>query len=408
MAPTSTGAGALRRLVAVGAGRFADRHWGREPLLSPAARLPRDFTDLFGEDAVDELVSRRGLRAPFLRVAKEGTTVPDRSFTAPGGVGAGIADQVSDDRVLALFASGATLVLQGLHRTWAPLIDFAQALSADLGHPVQVNAYVTPAQNRGFSDHYDVHDVFVLQVAGEKRWRVRPPVHPTPLRDEPWTGRRAEVEAAAARDPLLEEILRPGDCLYLPRGYLHAATALGSVSTHLTIGVHPWTRRHLADLLATQALQQASEDVALRASLPLGVDVGSPADLIEDAEAVRAALVEAVSGVDLVELAAGLVRQAASTQRAAPLAPLAQVRAAEALDEGTRLTLRPYLVPRLHRDGDARPLLESRAGELVLEDHDVPAVVDLLASGSAAVTDLGQELSRRLLLGGVVTADATA
>ena len=58
--------------------------------------------------------------------------------------------------------------------------------------PRQVNAYVTPAQNTGFSDHYDVHDVFVLQVAGEKRWRIREPVHPSPLRDQPWTDRRSE------------------------------------------------------------------------------------------------------------------------------------------------------------------------------------------------------------------------
>ena len=40
---------------------------------------------------------------------------------------------------------GHTVVLQGLHRLWPPLIDFAGALTTDLGHPVQVNAYVTPA-----------------------------------------------------------------------------------------------------------------------------------------------------------------------------------------------------------------------------------------------------------------------
>ena len=38
------------------------------------------------------------------------------------------------------------------------------------------------------------------------------------------------------------EVLRPGDALYLPRGYLHSATALGDISAHLTVGVHPVTR----------------------------------------------------------------------------------------------------------------------------------------------------------------------
>ena len=100
--------------------------------------------------------------------------------------------------MLELFADGHTVVLQGLHRLWPPLIDFAGALTTDLGHPVQINAYVTPRSSQGFSAHYDVHDVFVLQVAGEKRWRIHAPVLAAPLRDQPWTDHRAAVEARAA------------------------------------------------------------------------------------------------------------------------------------------------------------------------------------------------------------------
>ena len=147
-------------------------------MVTRASDLPGGLLELFDESSVDELVSRRGLRAPFLRVAQNGRTLGDREFTQGGGVGASIADQVSDDKLLGLFASGATIVLQGLHRTWGPLIDFTQQLAQELGHPVQANAYVTPSQNTGFSDHYDVHDVFVLQMAGEKRWRVRSPAPP--------------------------------------------------------------------------------------------------------------------------------------------------------------------------------------------------------------------------------------
>ena len=94
-------------------------------------------------------------------MAKDGRTLDPTTFTLGGGVGATIGDQVSEDRVLRHFADGATIVLQALHRTWPPVADAAQDLAADLGHPVQVNAYVTPPQSRGFDDHYDVHDVFV-------------------------------------------------------------------------------------------------------------------------------------------------------------------------------------------------------------------------------------------------------
>ena len=123
---------------------------------------------------------------------------------------------------------------------------------------MQANAYVTPPQNQGFSAHYDVHDVFVLQIAGEKRWRIHPPVLVSPLRDQPWNDRKADVEKRAEEPALIEAVLTPGDCLYLPRGYLHAATALGGVSTHLTLGIHVWTRFALVQQLMEQALRPSA------------------------------------------------------------------------------------------------------------------------------------------------------
>jgi len=300
--PRERGHSALQRLVSLDADEFARDHWAHTPVVTRAADLPDGLLDLFGEGSVDELVSRRGLRAPFLRVAQNGRTLGDREFTEGGGVGASVADQVSDDKLLHLFAGGATLVLQGLHRTWGPLIDFTQQLAEELGHPVQANAYVTPSQNTGFSDHYDVHDVFVLQIEGEKRWTIHAPVHPSPLRSQPWTDRRGDVEAAARAEPVLDEVLRPGDCLYLPRGYLHAATALGGVSTHLTIGVHGWTRHALAEQLLAVALDHLGEDEEVRGALPLGVDVADAAGLAVDLEVVRARLLRAVQEAPVSEV----------------------------------------------------------------------------------------------------------
>jgi hypothetical protein len=391
---------ALRRLISVPVDEFGSQYWGSRPLLSRAADLPSGFEDLFSNDAVDELVSRRGLRTPFVRVAKNGSTLPDSAFTAGGGTGAGIADQASDDKLLRLFADGATIVLQGLHRTWEPVLTFTQDLAAHLGHPVQVNAYVTPAQNTGFSDHYDVHDVFVLQVAGEKRWRIREPVHTSPLRDQPWTDRRAAVEEAAERPPLLEETLRPGDCLYLPRGYLHAASALGDVSTHLTIGVHPWTRRHLADELVGRAVVAASEDDRVRASLGLGVDLADPAGWEGDVDVVREALVRALRDVPAESLADAFGLKSRRAQRAAPMGPVATVRAAAALDGSEHLHLRPHLEACL--DGD---VVRSRAGDLPVDSADSESVETLLATGTGSVSVLGVDLARRLLLGGLVSID---
>ena len=133
--------------------------------------------------------------------------LPSHQFTGSGGEGAEIADQVLDEKVLDRYADGATLVLQGLHRLWPPLIDFAGALSAELAAPVGVNAYATPPANRGFATHYDTHDVFVLQVAGRKRWRVHEPVVPDPLERQASGGRPDEVGARSDTPAVLEVVL---------------------------------------------------------------------------------------------------------------------------------------------------------------------------------------------------------
>jgi hypothetical protein len=393
-------------LITADRARFAAAVWGRTALLSRAADLPGGLEGLLDPAGVDELVSARGLRTPFLRVVRAGATLADSAFTAAGGVGAGIADQVSDDKLVRLFADGATLVLQALHRTWPPITEFSQQLAAELGHPVQANAYVTPPRNQGFSSHYDVHDVFVVQLAGEKQWTIHGPVHVAPLRDQPWTDRRAEVERRAQEPPLIQAVLRPGDCLYLPRGFLHAAKALGGVSTHLTLGVHTWTRHGVAEHLVQRALRTMAQDPVVRSSLPLGVAFTDPGSLRTDVDAVREALAEAVRSLDLDLIADDLLRRARTTSRPAPVGPLRQLADADALTHDTDIALRAHLQASLDQAPGARPVLRSRAGELALSEDEVAPVKALITAGAQTAAALGLDLARRLLLAGVAVVDA--
>ncbi|NEC14303.1 cupin [Streptomyces sp. SID8014] len=388
--PGAEGAGVLEtRLTGLTREEFARDVWARTALLT---RRAGDFADLFSAGAVDELIARRGLRTPFLRVARNGATLPDSAFTGPAGVGATIADQLDDTALWREFADGATLVLQALHRTWEPVAAFCAGLSTELGHPVQANAYVTPPQSRGFDDHYDVHDVFVLQIEGTKRWSVHRPVHPDPLRDQPWTDRRAAVAEAAEGEPYLDTVLEPGDVLYLPRGWLHAARAQGEVSVHLTLGVHTWTRYALAEHLAQAALAVLREDPALRGTLPLGVD-GPDGEL----DLVRERLAAAVTRAD----PAPLFHRARRAQgRPAPLGPLAQLAAVDTLGPGTSVRLRPALASRL--EGGR---LTTRVGWLDFPDDELPSVARLLDGVARPAGELGVPLVARLLRAGVLVPD---
>ncbi|MCW2535475.1 MAG: hypothetical protein JWQ26_1174, partial [Modestobacter sp.] len=407
---------ALRRCIRVDPQVFAAEHWSRRPLLSSAADLGGTFTDLLSLEAVDELLSTRGLRTPFLRIAKDGAVVDPKRFTSPQGAGAEVADQVSSDAVLRLFAEGSTVVLQGLHRLWPPLIDFAGQLAADLGHPTQVNAYITPPSSRGFSPHYDVHDVFVLQVAGEKHWTIHEPVLADPLRSQPWTDRPAEVAAAAERPPVIDTVLRPGDALYLPRGYIHSAVALGRISAHLTVGVHSVTRWGAVESALDLVRTLATEDGELRGSLPLGVDLADPDAAAEDVAAVLAGLHRWLDRVDPAEVADRLRARTWGQVRPQPVAPLAQSAAAATLDRDTVLRVRPLLRVQLREAVGDRVTLIAGRRSLELPAATRPALAELLAAGELKVGDLpgldpdGQvTLARRLVTESVtVVPDATA
>lgn len=405
----SSAADALARCVAVEPAKFAADHWGRSPLLSRAAELPNPagFTDLLSPADADELLSRRGLRTPFLRVAKDGQLVPAARFTGGGGAGAEIGDQVLDEQILALYADGATLVLQGLHRTWPALVDFARDLGAALAQPLQVNAYLTPAGNQGFATHYDTHDVFVLQVDGRKHWRIHPPVLPDPLEKQPWGGRADEVSAVAEGRPALDVVLEPGDALYLPRGWLHSAQAQESSSLHLTVGIRALTRHALVEEL----LALSAEDVRLRAGLPFGIDVADPdaiePELTETVEALRDWLLRA----DPAAVAARLRARAWPAARPAPIRPLAQAAALATLDADSRVAPRAGLRWQLTPTGDGKVALRLVDRTITLPGTCEPALRALLAGEVTRVGDLpGLDddadrlvLTRRLLKEAVLT-----
>ncbi|MFD6755978.1 cupin domain-containing protein [Micromonospora gifhornensis] len=376
---------ALARCVSVEPEKFATAHWGQTPLLSRAAELPNPagFTDLLSPDDADELLSRRGLRTPFLRVAKDGQVLPAARYTGGGGAGAEIGDQVLDEKILQLYAGGATLVLQGLHRNWPPLVDFTRELSLAVGQPLQVNAYLTPPGSQGFATHYDTHDVFVLQVDGRKHWRIHPPVLPDPLERQPWGGRADEVTATAQGPATLDVVLEPGDALYLPRGWLHSAQAQESSSLHLTIGIRALTRYALVEEL----LALATEDRRLRATLPFGIDLADPEaiepELTETVEALR----DWLSHADPAAVAGRLRQRAWSASRPAPIRPLAQAAALATLTVDSHVTVRPGLRWQLTATGDQATLrLFDRT--ITLPAYCEPAVRALLTGEITRVGDL--------------------
>jgi len=341
----------LSRCISTDANVFAREVWGRRPLLTRSAALPRDFGDLLSSENVDELIAERGVRTPFKWMAKDGDLISRDCYAGPAGFGAEMPDQVDSAKVLAEFAAGATIVLQGLHRLWPPIIDFVRGLIDDLGHPVQANAYITPPANRGFDPHYDVHDVFVLQADGRKRWTVHAPVHTDPLVSQPWTDHREAIEERVRDEPILDTVLEPGDALYLPRGWVHSAKALGHTSIHLTIGVAAITVFDVVRAV-TDKLAANSE---LRSSLPMGVDLTDPDETTAIATKAVAGLIDVLREREtFFDEAVGAKVTARFSERTRPAAvrPIATLREVSALGDDTAVRWRHGLIASVRVHGE--------------------------------------------------------
>jgi len=248
-----------RCLEPISVEQFLDHHWEQRPLVVPRSE-PGRFDDLLSAGDVERLVCSHGLRFPGFRLVKAGESprVADYTVDLPWRP-ASFSGSPDVTRIAAAFDRGATLVLQALHLHWPALAVFCRELEAQLGHPVQANAYYTPRDSQGLPVHHDTHDVLVLQVSGEKRWLVYEPALELPLRDQ-----RYGPELGAPGETVQDITLRAGDTLYLPRGWLHEALTSSRDSLHLTIGinVHTWL-----DALRA-ALEACADDVEFRRSVP--------------------------------------------------------------------------------------------------------------------------------------------
>ncbi|WP_247596340.1 MULTISPECIES: cupin domain-containing protein [unclassified Rhodococcus (in: high G+C Gram-positive bacteria)] len=396
-------------MISVDGRTFADEYWGKKPLLSRASDLTASFDDLMTPSAADGLISRRGVRTPFARMAKDGSLLDESQFTSSGGFGAEMPDQLDSAAILSAFAGGHTLVLQGLHRLWPPLIDFVRDLVDDIGHPSQVNAYITPASSRGFDPHYDVHDVFVLQISGEKRWILHPPVHTHPLADQPWSDRRSAVEQQALEAPAVDTVLEPGDALYLPRGWIHSAEALGDTTIHLTIGVASFNRFDVA----TQLIGLLADDAGLREPLPAGIDLTDSDALAPHIDRVLDSIGSIVADIQgdpefRRRIARGLAKRFVSATRPEPVQPLKTVAFMTSLDADSSVVWRRGLTASIDVDG-GKVRLGLRGTTISLPAECSAAVIQLRAGKVCRVGDLAGlntesaiVVTRRLLREGVL------
>ncbi|KAI6190333.1 Bifunctional lysine-specific demethylase and histidyl-hydroxylase [Aphelenchoides bicaudatus] len=136
---------------------------------------------------------------------------------------------------------------------------------------VGANCYYTPKGSSGFAPHFDDIDAFLIQTEGQKHWKVY-----APSDEEQWplesSGNFTPEEMEERQENLVfDGVLKAGDVLYLPRGFIHCAkTDSKHDSLHVTISVaqkHSYS--NLLENVVTKLLEAKIEEIPqLRKSLP--------------------------------------------------------------------------------------------------------------------------------------------
>jgi ribosomal protein L16 Arg81 hydroxylase len=214
---------------------FLQGHFTRLPFAMPdrAARYTHDLTEADFAAMVESPCS-------ILRIVRDGRLVHDNA-------------RLSWAEAQAYYRRGHTLLVRYAQRSSAKLQVLAEAFARLFHSPVDIQVYLTPDQNQAFGWHYDLEEVFIIQVHGCKEYTIRQnTLNPWPVWDNMPADMPYDRETSRLR---LTCRLEAGDWLYIPSGWWHIAQTQ-SESTHLSIGVMPVVRLQLFEFL-TQRLAHA-------------------------------------------------------------------------------------------------------------------------------------------------------
>ncbi len=235
-------------------GVFFDKYWEQHPLFISSRKYDY-YSELFSIQELESYLFTAKLNIPELRLYSK-----SKEFAAQNQLDKNQPPSINE--VYNAYRQGNTLIVNHLGKRYPSVANLCRNLEDFFTCSVGANLYLTPKEAQGFPQHFDAHDVFILQIEGSKHWRVYDAYCELPI-DENFE----EVPPGMFHEPLCEVYLQPGDLLYIPRGFVHEAMTSNTSSLHITIGVHVYRWSHV---LATAITQLSKQDVRLRKSLPVG------------------------------------------------------------------------------------------------------------------------------------------
>lgn len=234
---------------------FEEGYWENQ-VLHIQREDPHYYKNLFSIEDLDLLLEYNRPRGNSIRVVKNQQPLNPTIYENTDG-------SLNLNQLYAAYSDGNTIVINEIQRFWDPIKKLIENIRQHLGHHAVANLYLTPENEKALSPHYDTHDVFALQISGEKHWIVYDDTYyKTPLMHsfQPIFQRE---QLTGAR----EITLKAGDVLYMPRGVPHEAYTQDQSSMHITIGIHS---TQWLDFISKAILNLGQKHIELRKALPIG------------------------------------------------------------------------------------------------------------------------------------------
>lgn len=202
---------------------FARDTYGQIPLLIEGAA--DRFDGLFSWNQLNAMLDTDMLLPPRIKLIFERDPVEQYKYARSVN---SVVTSLNAAGLTTALRDGAVMIVNFVDRVFPQLNKLADTLSLFTRAGSQINLYCGWQASKGFKIHWDRHDVWVLQIEGQKSWEIWEPTTLHPL--------EGDKGAAPEGEPDRVLTLTQGDLLYVPRGWWHRAEALDGVSVHMTLG----------------------------------------------------------------------------------------------------------------------------------------------------------------------------